>query len=309
MEGVPTMRKRVIAPKVILAMLIISPLARAQTAPPKSGAAKEQKAAPAAPVFVDVDDWGHPITPVSTDHKAAPAPRHDISGIWDPGMNATQVLGTLGASAMPEDGKPEHQPPYTPLGREALNRTKPSNGVRSVLPADTNDPVVYCDPQGMPREDLYELRTTQILQTPQSVVLLYQFGKIWRVAWTDGRTLPEDPESRWFGYSVGKWEDDYTFVVQTSGMDERTWVDRAGRPHSGDLRVEERFHRVDHDRLELTVTINDPKMYTKPWVALDKVRFQLQTRDYDVREMICSPTDFAEYNKLIGNPASGKDSK
>jgi hypothetical protein len=61
--------------------------------------------------------------------------------------------------------------------------------------------------------------------------------------------------------------------------------------------------------LELTVKINDPKMYTKPWVALDKVRFQLQARDYDVREMICSPTDFAEYNKLIGNPASNKDSQ
>jgi hypothetical protein len=223
-------------------------------------------------------------------------------------MNPIQVLGTLGASAMPEDGKPEHQVPYTALGREALNRTKPSNGPRSVLPADTNDPVVSCDPQGMPREDLYELRTTQILQTPQSVVLLYQFGKIWRVVWTDGRALPEDPESRWFGYSVGKWEDDYTFVVQTSGIDERTWVDRVGRPHSGDLRVEERFHRVDHDRLELTVTINDPKMYTKPWVAIDRLPFELQTPKFDVREMICSPTDFAEYNKLIGNPASNKDS-
>jgi hypothetical protein len=309
MERVLTMRKRFVALKLVLAVLLFAPVTRAQTAPPKSGAAKEQTTAPAAPVFVDVDDWGHPLIPVSMDHKATPAPRHDISGIWDPGMNATQVLGTLGASAMPEDGKPEHQPPYTALGREALNRTKPSNGVRSVLPADTNDPVVYCDPQGMPREDLYELRTTQILQTPAEVVILYQFGKIWRVVWTDGRELPKDPEPRWFGYSVGKWEDDYTFVVQTSGIDERTWVDRAGRPHSGDLRVEERFHRVDHDHLELTVTINDPKMYTKPWVALDRVRFELQTRNFDVREMICSPTDFAEYNKLIGNPASNKGSQ
>jgi len=222
-------------------------------------------------------------------------------------MNAEKVLGVLGASAIPDDGKPEHQLPYTALGREAFNRTKPSNGLRSVLPADTNDPVVYCDPQGMPREDLYELRTTQILQTPQSVVLLYQFGKTWRVVWTDGRALPEDPESRWYGYSVGKWEDDYTFVVQTTGTDERTWLDRAGRPHSGDLRIEERFHRVNHDRLELTVTINDPKMYTKPWVALDRLPFQLQTPNFDVREMICSPSEFAEYNKLIGNPASGKD--
>ncbi len=55
--------------------------------------------------------------------------------------------------------------PYTPLGQEALNLTKPANTVRSVLPGETNDPVLYCEPQGMPREDLYELRTTQILQT------------------------------------------------------------------------------------------------------------------------------------------------
>ena len=59
-------------------------------------------------------------------------------------------------------------------------------------------------------------------------------------------------------------------------------------------------------RLELTVTINDPKMYTKPWVALDKLRFKLKPPNFDVREMICSPSEFAEYNKVIGKPASGK---
>ena len=237
------------------------------------------------------------------EQKAARAPRHDISGIWDPGNRGIQPFGP---QAMPEDGKPEHQPPYTPLGLETLNAHKPSNGIRSVLPADTNDPVVTCDPQGIPREDLYELRTTQILQTPVEVVVLYQFGKVWRVIWTDGRELPKDPEPRWYGYSVGKWVDDYTFVVQTSGTDERTWIDRAGRPHSSDLLVEEKFHRVDHDTLELTLTINDPKMYTKPWVATDKLQFKLQPSNFDVREMICSPSEFAEYNKIIGNPASGK---
>ena len=307
MEEVPTMRKRLVAPEVVLVVLLFSPFMCSQTPQPQSGAVKVQEAAPAAPVFVDVDDWGQPITAPMKGQKSAPAPRHDISGIWDPGIDPIQVIGVLGASAMPEDGKPEHELPYTPLGREALNHTKPTSGARSVLPAETNDPVVYCDPQGMPREDLYELRTTQIFQTPLRVVMLYQFGKIWRVVWTDGRDLPKDPESRWFGYSVGKWEDDYTFVVQTSGIDERTWVDRAGRPHSGDLRVEERFHRVDHDHLELTVKINDPKMYTKPWVAVDRVRFELQASNFDVREMICSPSEFAEYNKLIGTPASDKD--
>lgn len=212
----------------------------------------------------------------------------------------------LGAGATPEDGKPEHRLPYTPAGLEKLKLTKPSNGVRSVLPAETNDPIVSGDPQGMPREDLFIVGAIQILQRPENVVMLYEFGRVWRVIWTDGREVPKDVEPRWFGYSVGKWVDDYTFVVETTGTDDRTWVDRAGRPHSADLRIEERFHRPDHDHLELSVTIDDPKMYTKPWVALDKLVFVLQPPSYDVREQIWSPTEFQEYNKLVGEPASEK---
>jgi hypothetical protein len=172
---------------------------------------------------------------------------------------------------MPEDGKPEHQLPYTPLALEKMKNYRPGNGARQNVPSQINDPaVIYCDPQAMPRQDLYELRTTQILQTPLKVVVLYEFSKIWRVIWADGRELPKDPEPRWFGYSVGKWVDDYTFVAQTTGTDDRTWLDKGGRPHSEDLRVEERFHRASRDLLELTVTIDDPTMYAKPWVALDK---------------------------------------
>ena len=72
---------------------------------------------------------------------------------------------------------------------------------------------------------------------------------------------------------------------------------------------EERFQRVDRDHLEWTVTIDDPKMYTQPWVALDKLPFYLQPPNLDVREMICSPSDSAAYDKLIGNPASDKSHK
>jgi hypothetical protein len=280
----------------LVAALTFSPLARGQTTPRKNPY-----------LGVPVDGWARqPVTEPANDQSAAPTPRHDISGIWDPGNGGIQALGP---SAMPEDGKPEHQLPYTPAGLEALKLTKPSNGVRSVLPGETNDPAIYCDPQGFPREDLFELRTTQILQTPFSVIVLYEFGKIWRTIWTDGREFPQNPEPRWFGYSVGKWEDDYTFVVQTSGTDERTWVDRAGRPHSGDLRVEERFHRVNYGTLELTVIINDSKMYTKPWVAMDKLRFKLQSPHFHITEMMCSPTELAEYNKFLGDPASEKDGK
>jgi hypothetical protein len=289
---------------MLLAGLIFFPLMRSQSAPPQSGAAKNQGAAPAAQA---IDGWGRPVTAPTKNQKSAPAPPHDISGTWEPANGALDGLGIFGTKAMPEDGKPEHQLPFTPLGLEALSRMKPTFGVRSALPADTNDPAVYCDPQGIPREDLNQLRTTRILQTPMSVVLLYQFGKVWRVVWTDGRELPKDPEPRWYGYSVGKWVDEYTLVVQTSGTDERTWVDHVGRPHSGDLRVEERIHRVDHDHLELTVTLDDPKMYTKAWVALDRFPMRLLPPSFDVREMICSPSETAQYNKLVGDTASGKD--
>ncbi len=205
---------------------------------------------------------------------------------------------------MPADGK--HEPPYTAAGLEAFRRNKPSNGPNQVSAAEDNDPVHICDPQGFPRENLFELRATQILQTPLQVVLLYTYDKIWRVIWTDGRALPKDPDSRWFGYSIGKWKDDYTFVAETNGTDERTWLDNAGRPHSSDLRVEEQFHRVDRDTLDLTVTIDDPKMYTKPWVALDKMRFKLQPPNTDIREMLCSPSETNEYNKKLAGPAAGK---
>lgn len=97
--------------------------------------------------------------------------------------------------------------------------------------------------------------------------------------WTDGRDLPklveggvlvgkEIREPRFYGYSVGKWMDDSTLVVQTGGVmpEDRVWLDGAGRPISDQLQVEERFHRVTRDRMELTVTVNDPKMYTKPWI-------------------------------------------
>jgi hypothetical protein len=249
-----------------------------------------------------VDGWTHQDVPSMPAAQAeGPAPKHDIFGTWDPANTGIQPLG---AGSNPEDG--EHPLPYTRLGLEKLRLTKPSNGIRSVLPADTNDPVVACDPQGFPREDLYELRTTQIVQRPSSVLLLFEFDRVWRVAWTDGRKIPQNPEPRWFGYSVGRWTDDYTFVVETSGISEKTWIDRAGRPHSSDLRVEERFHRVNYGTLELTVIIHDPQMYTKPWVALDRLRFRRLPDNFDVTEMMCSPSEISKYNDFMGNPASNK---
>jgi hypothetical protein len=212
------------------------------------------------------------------------------------------ILGIFGVPAMPSDGYPDHEPPYTREGLEAYHRHKPVFGMNAVPAAQANDPVKMCDPNGFPRNDLHSLSTIQILQTPLQVVILYARYKDWRMIWADGRELPKDPDPTWDGYSAGKWVENTTFVAQTNGTDERTWLDNAGRPHSDALRVEERFHRVDHDHMELTVTIDDPKMYTKPWVDLDKQVFKLQPPDFSMAETRCSPSEMAAYDSLVSSP-------
>jgi len=224
----------------------------------------------------------------------APAPVRDISGTWQP-ESALAGIGPNGARDMPADGK--HEPPYTAYGLELFKRNRPSNGTTEVAPAEENDPSHQCDPQGFPRENLFELRTTQIVQNPLETIILYTYGRIFRVVWTDGRDLPKDPDPRWFGYSVGKWKDDYTFVVETNGTDDRTWLDNAGRPHSDELRVEEIFHRVDRDRLAISVTIDDPKVYSKPWAAMNQLPMKRMPPTFDIPEMMCSPSELAEYNR------------
>ena len=158
----------------------------------------------------------------------------------------------------------------------------------------------------MPRADLFEMRAVQLIHTPVQLVMLYQYDRLWRSIWTDGRALPKDPDPHWYGYSTGKWVDDYTFQIQTVGMDERTWLDNAGRPHSEDLHVIEEFHRIDRDHLELSVTIDDPKYYSTPWVALDRLPFHLMPANYDMQDMICAPSEVNSYNKLHANPGGTK---
>lgn len=238
-----------------------------------------------------------------------PAPRRDISGIWVPAAGAGVGVQADGSQLKPSRGRPQDELPFTPLGRKTWLANKPSVGVTAVNPALTNDPVkggitgFGCDPVGFPRLALWNLRTIRVIQSPENVVVLYMLNNKWRVIRTDMTELPaEFDEPRFNGYSVGRWADDTTFVVQSSGFDERTWIDAAGRPHSDVLRVEERYQRVDREHLVLTVIIDDPKMYTEPWTAL-RMPLRLQSPGFDIREMECVPSETAEYNKLVARPA------
>ena len=307
----------------ILAVALLSVMAY-------SGTLHAQTAPPASVDEIRIQPWN--TTPLRGSAyggiKPDPAPRRDLSGIWDatgdatvgaaPGIQNTgahEYPAILPGSINPPGGEPDESKiprhlPYTALGEATLKAHKPTGmSVRSVPAVLGNDPLNSCDPPGFPRVELYEFRTIEIAQAADHVILLNQMFRTWRTIWTDGREPPKNPEPRWYGYSVGRWVDDYTFVVETVGLDERTWLNNAGRPHSSELKVEERFHRIDYDHMELTVTINDPKMYTQPWMPLNKFPLRRQPRGFDIREMYCAPSDTADYNQQIGDPIAAPQPK
>jgi hypothetical protein len=284
-----------------MALLILLPVWGATQAG-QQGKKGERKSG----VSVHRDGWDHVVPEGLITGKSDPAPKRDLSGAWEPYPRYRDGVAATGARNYPADGKPEHELPFTPLGRDTWKSHKPGWGVTAVPIAEANDPFDLCDPIGFPRIELFNLRAIQIWQNKNQTQIIYQNSQAWRNIWTDGRQFPNEMEPRWYGYSVGKWLDDYTFVVETKSLDERTWIDNVGRPHSDQLKVTETFHRLNKDILELTLTIEDPKMYTKPWNALDKFQLRLQPESFDIREQLCAPSESADYNSTVAAGAVKK---
>ncbi|NOT24715.1 MAG: hypothetical protein HOP16_01320 [Acidobacteria bacterium] len=243
-----------------------------------------------------------------------PAPRRNINGMWN-----AQRLGNQsgGVQLKPNNGRPENALPYTPYGLELYKKHKPLEGLDSVSPAFNNDPRTKCEPLGFPRWNHYDVGV-QIFQDEHKIAMLYNYDNRWRLIWTDGRSLPtvvdggveadgEFRDTRWFGYSVGKWLDDYTLEVVTVGImpDDRAWLDNTGRPISEQARITERFRRIDSETLEWSETIDDPKIYTRPWETM-KLPMTLQDSGIDQITRYCSPSEIERYNTTFGDAASGK---
>jgi hypothetical protein len=224
----------------------------------------------------------------------APAPKRDIFGAWS---------GPIGAVAV------DKNPPMTDLGKKLFSANHANFAVNV---ADSNDPLDHCDPLGFPRNAVFELRGLSIGEMPNRVLILSQYQRAWREVWTDGRALPKNagsdapdaPDPRYYGYSVGHWDGDYTFVVDTVGTDDTTWLDNEGHPHSAEMHVTERYNRVDHDTLALTVTVDDPKVYTKPFVLGKTIFKWIPTQDFE--EQLCIPSQSQLYTDFIAKPAAGR---
>jgi hypothetical protein len=232
----------------------------------------------------------------ANDGDGGPAPKRDLTGTW---------AGPTSGAGVPEGDRMVAAPP-TPLGRQLNDKILPL-GIYS--PAGTNDPHVrYCDPLGFPRNMNEQLRGMTITTLPDRTFVLLMFMNIWREVWTDGRALPTNfargrdaHDPTYNGYSVGRWEDDYTFVVETTGMAAETWVSRSGYAHSVDARVTERYHRKSRNDLTLTMTMEDPKLYTGTF-RLGETHFRW-VPNQTLFDFTCIPSSVQRYLKEMGDPA------
>lgn len=230
-----------------------------------------------------------------------PAPVRDITGTW---------LGESSGGGVRRLVRPESPPPLTPLGRQLFDQNMAEGADVSI--AETNDPHYrYCDPFGFPRNMNDQIRSMTITTLPNRTFVLLKFMNIWREIWTDGRGLPADVGGRgadahdptYNGYSVGYWEDDHTFVVETTGMAAETWATETGYPHSVDAVVTERFHRSSQNDLTVTTSMVDPTLYTRP-VDMGEVYFRWSPRQ-TFFDFSCVPSSVQRYLQEMADPAGG----
>jgi hypothetical protein len=229
-----------------------------------------------------------------TQTRAAP----DISGVYrqhpPPDLRAYALY-----SFTKED------PPMTPWAEALFKANRPSFGPRSV--GDSNDPTnpttgnsIGCFPPGVPRIYQHPF-PMEIIQVPGRVIMFFEFDHYVRQIYTDGRGHDKNLPSTWMGDSTGHWDGD-TLVVDTVNFNDKTWLDRGGHPHSDALHLTERIHRVPPDILQIDLTIDDPKAYTKTWTASQF--FQLRPK-WNIIEMVCEDNvNFLELQKKVAAPPS-----
>ena len=227
-----------------------------------------------------------------------PAPKRDLSGAW------------VGPATT---NKPDPVPPMTPAGEAMFKQRKNYGGASAPggPPGASNDPFSTCDPLGFPRNLIAHAITsrggTLFGSAPDRILIAYEQQRVWREIWTDGRALPKAvdvkgaPESRYYGYSVGHWENDNTLVIDTTGLDERAWLDEAGHPHSSMAHIQERYVRADQYNTQLTVTVDDPKFYTKPWTFMRANLYWMKAQEF--AETICVPSEALEYLDTLAKPS------
>jgi hypothetical protein len=223
--------------------------------------------------WLDFRTPGIPRTKDGKPNLKAPAPKApdgkpDLSGLWLPARN--EYSGNL----------------IQDVQDDAIFRPEAQAVFKKRVADFSISPHSHCLPEGPhqifgtggPDHSLY-----RIMQSPKVVGILFEGGGF-RQIFLDGRPLPKDPNPAWNGYSIGHWERD-TLVVESNGFTERSWLDEAGHPHSEDLRITERFRRVDFGHIQFQITFDDRKVLVKPLTIALTIDYAADT---EMLEYVCN---------------------
>ena len=223
-----------------------------------------------------------PRLPDGQPNMAAPVPRAadgkpDLTGIWQSVRSAFNVAAGL---------KRGEEVPFNAAGKALFDERRANNS--------KDEPSARCLPSSIPMRN--QLATPiKFIQIPGVTVELYESRTTFRQIFTDGRPLPKVDWPAWGGYSVGHWEGD-TFVIETTGFNGKTWLDQTGHPATDAMRLTERYTRKDFGHMDMETTIEDPKVYTKPWTIY--AQYQLKV-DTELLEFICEENE-KDSDLLIG---------
>jgi hypothetical protein len=215
----------------------------------------------------------------------APAPRlpdgkPDFSGIWHTAVINRCVPETglfcgqeIGGSPLALDIGRDFPGglPYQPWAADAVKQR-----------FSKDDPHVRCLPDNPPRTWVMP-HLTKAVHTPRLLLLLYEVNAMYRQIFIDGRPLPEDRNPSWNGYSTAAWDKD-TLVIRTTGFRDDLWIDMAGAPMTSAATLTERLRRPNYGTLEVEITVDDPKAYTRPWTVSMKQEIMLDT---DLIDEVC----------------------
>jgi hypothetical protein len=242
--------------------------------------------------------------PTAAKIPRTPAGKPDLTGVWQAGStqpgkweDANAGLGVGGSGFNPSapatlsfNDKPKDREP-APYQPWAAQKVRESFNRRAI-----DDPSALCLPLGVPRLTLLALFPIQIVETPAQIVMLYEYLGVFRVIPLNAKHA-DDLAPSYMGDSVGHWEGD-TLVVDVIGFNDKTWLAGAGTFHSEALHVVERFTRINKDRINYDVTIEDPKVLTKPWTIHSSMMLREGTR---LGEYVCAENnlDPERYEKLL----------
>ena len=217
-----------------------------------------------------------------------------VRGSWEEANTGTGVGGSgrdpAAAVAPSSNDRPAGREgaPYQPWAAQKVLEAFNRRGI--------DDPTSRCLPAGIPRTIMLGLFPQQFVQTPTQVVMMYEYMNVFRAIPITTKHR-EDLIPSYMGDSIGRWEGD-TFVVDTIGFNDKTWLAGAGTFHSDALHTVEQFTRVNKDQINYKVTMEDPNVFTKPWTLTSTLMLREGTR---LQEMVCAENnvDPERYEKLL----------